>query len=204
MNRLSPLDLIAALAASGQANNAMTQTTPLKVNGDIRKFCERISRHKPVFVDYTEYGCRPNWCHMNVGILVEKLGGQCLPGWLIWASSKMIDAVHHSVWHSPDNTLVDPTPKEDGEQRVLFLPDPSHTFDYANNKGWGNRFWIKGADASMNKKRMADIICEAVIDLSQVNDYRQQHGLGQVASYCEIPVPPISRGLAIFPSRVRR
>lgn len=46
-------------------------------------------------------------------------------GWLIWIMPgvMMIEAEFHSVWVSPTGEMIDITPKAQGENKILFLPD---------------------------------------------------------------------------------
>ena len=193
MNNRAPADMSAVMYALERVRCAPHAKTPLKVNSDIRRFCATISTSRPVYIDYTELGLMPNWCHLNVALLTEMRGGKYVSGWLISKSSVMIDAVHHGVWLSPDHTLVDATPKDDGEQRVLFLPDPTRPYDFANNLGWQNKFWVKGAHPSVNKTFLADRRSPVLPDLCRINQYRSRVGLRELEVIGDIPCPPISR-----------
>jgi uncharacterized protein YchJ len=39
-----------------------------------------------------------------------------------------LEAEFHAVWATLDGMLVDPSPKADGEDRILFLPDATRTY----------------------------------------------------------------------------
>lgn len=60
-------------------------------------------------------------------------GGEIVYGWALWLHPmfKIIEAEFHSVWRSPDNELIDVTPKpsELSIGRILFLPDPNLRYE---------------------------------------------------------------------------
>ncbi|MGL4965857.1 MAG: SEC-C metal-binding domain-containing protein [Inquilinus sp.] len=65
-------------------------------------------------------------------------GGSLLYGWLIWEWPRVfIEAEHHAVWEK-DGSLVDITPPSNGERRILFLPDPNASYDFAFMKRRNN------------------------------------------------------------------
>ncbi|TYT27417.1 SEC-C domain-containing protein [Luteimonas viscosa] len=69
---------------------------------------------------------RVNECFLNVQEQVEAEGGQMLCGWQIWEwPNVLVEAEFHAVWFSLDGRLVDVTPKQEGEGRILFVGDPS-------------------------------------------------------------------------------
>ena len=70
-----------------------------------------------------------NECFPNVANHIQKFGGEAVHGWLIWEwPSVLVEAEFHAVWKSPDNHLVEITPKEHGETKVLFLPDNKRVY----------------------------------------------------------------------------
>ncbi|GCD53371.1 hypothetical protein [Acetobacter pasteurianus] len=67
-------------------------------------------------------------CFWNVDKLVKDHGGTPVYGWCIWDwPGYYARAEHHCIWRMPDGRLVDPTPKEEGDQRILFVPDEKAT-----------------------------------------------------------------------------
>jgi hypothetical protein len=88
--------------------------------------CAAISPEQPAFLPFTQVDRRyiAGQCHANVLHRVRGHGGKRVNGWMIWESVIMDDAEFHSVWQSPDGTLIDITPRKDKEKLVLFLPDP--------------------------------------------------------------------------------
>jgi hypothetical protein len=107
-------------------------TTPAEIRGDIIRFCNELSPGaSPEFVgfDGSVAGVQDN-CFSNVSRLVEALGGEALLGWTIWEwPGILLEAEFHAVWEDSNGRLIDPTPKADGETRVLFLSDPNAVDD---------------------------------------------------------------------------
>lgn len=85
----------------------------------------------PTFVNISPgTGGEINECFGTVAAHIEQHGGSVQHGWALWEwPGVMIEAEFHAVWRALDNSLLDVTPREDSEQRVLFLPDPTRTFD---------------------------------------------------------------------------
>ena len=66
-----------------------------------------------------------NECFVNVETRVAASGGNILCGWQLWEwPDVLVEAEFHAVWCSPGGTLIDLTPKQQGETDVLFVPDP--------------------------------------------------------------------------------
>jgi hypothetical protein len=69
---------------------------------------------------------RPSECHLNARI-ERKLqrGGSVTSGWVVWQdkANAIVVAMFHALWRSPEGALRDVTPREDGEEKVLFVPD---------------------------------------------------------------------------------
>lgn len=70
--------------------------------------------------------CRMNHCWINVPLVIEKDGGEAVPGRIVWieASGKWLHLEAHCCWRMPDGTLVDPTPKMDKEHEIAFVEEP--------------------------------------------------------------------------------
>ncbi len=167
-------------------------TTPASITTKVKKFCAEISRHQPVYLGHTDFGFSPGWCHANVAMMVQKFGGAYLPGWIIWSSAMMFEAEHHAVWHRPDQTLVDVTPRVDGEDQILFLPDPARPYDFPNSLAWENKRYLK---SPTRKAMFEDIRRPVIVSLEKLNSYLMLNGMEPVQSVGAIPVPALSRGL---------
>jgi hypothetical protein len=71
----------------------------------------------------------PNECFLIVPEHVIRYGGEQLIGWAIWEWKKvLLEAEFHTIWQSPDRSLIDLTPKDFPVSRILFLPDPSREY----------------------------------------------------------------------------
>ena len=74
--------------------------------------------------------CQPDRCFENVGALVRRRGGAMLTGWCLRELPTVyVEGVFHAVWRGPDRSLVDVTPRADGQTRILFLPDSKTRWD---------------------------------------------------------------------------
>jgi hypothetical protein len=101
-------------------------TTPGEVTHEIRDFCRSIDpTASPCFVDVKPApDALPRNCFYNTKGYVAQCGGSVQYGWIIWeAPSVLLEAEFHAVWRDPEGKLLDVTPKEDGETRIVFLPD---------------------------------------------------------------------------------
>jgi hypothetical protein len=66
-----------------------------------------------------------NDCFPAIDRKVRKCGGKVLYGWQLWEwSDVLLEAEFHAVWLSPENELMDVTPKPFKVEKILFLPDP--------------------------------------------------------------------------------
>ena len=106
-------------------------TTPATLNKDVIGLCAVIdATQTPSFVPVTpQRGCLPNECYENVRMHVEKNGGRIQHGWQIWEIPGIfIEGEFHAVWMNPDGKMIDITPKDDGEQQIVFLPDSKRVY----------------------------------------------------------------------------
>ena len=113
----------------------MNLTTPKTIHDDVYRLREKIGvTTEPVFVavDSPTIG-KLGDCFADVERKVKSDGGSVQHGWTVWESpGTLIEGEFHAVWRSPDGTLLDVTPKADGERRILFIPDPNRTFQNEN------------------------------------------------------------------------
>ncbi|MFH5803201.1 hypothetical protein [Alienimonas sp. DA493] len=106
----------------------MPQTTPAKVTAPIKAFCHELAPgSSPVFVSAESVaGTCVNECFDNVELSISRNGGEAVIGWTIWdTDGVLLEAERHAVRKQPDGELIDPSPRVDGEEHLLFLPDPS-------------------------------------------------------------------------------
>ncbi len=77
----------------------------------------------------------PSWakeldCIDIVRRLIAEQGGDCVIGWALWEwPGVIVEGEFHAIWKRPDQTYVDSTPRQDGTEFVLFLPDPKAVWD---------------------------------------------------------------------------
>ena len=108
------------------------ETTPPAITAAIKAFaaklCEEPARYVPVVKD--EMGLY-GWCSDGVLEKIKDDGGTIRFGWTIWEWPRiLLTGEFHAVWISPTNELIDITPKPHGEDRIVFVPDPSYRVDF--------------------------------------------------------------------------
>lgn len=126
------------------------ETTPSAITSHILALCDDLRTATPRHLDITPApGARFGWCSANVLHRCRLEGGSPLYGWLVWeAAGLYLNAEFHCVWHDGQK-LLDITPTQEGETRVLFAPDPRYGEDFdfrlrPNNRrfrsyGWAER-----------------------------------------------------------------
>lgn len=105
----------------------MHTTTPPQITRHIRQLIQKVvpggvASYMTVQpeTDAIEKACFP-----NVEAKITRDGGHMLCGWQLWEWPQvMVEAELHAVWVSPEDQMVDITPKPGNETTVLFVPDP--------------------------------------------------------------------------------
>jgi len=70
-----------------------------------------------------------NECFSNVEAKIKKDCGSIVYGWQLWEwPHVLIEAEFHAVWRSSHGKLKEITPKQDCEEKILFLPDPKRVY----------------------------------------------------------------------------
>jgi hypothetical protein len=77
----------------------------------------------PICLCYHNAGYATEWCHVSAKHHAMKNGGKRVHGWALWQFPNGVMGDFHSVWESPDKTLIDVTPPKYGKNRVLFVRD---------------------------------------------------------------------------------
>ncbi len=112
--------------------NKIIHTTPKKITKEIEQLCQQLDPSQEacfVPVKPPPY-CRLLDCFFNVPEKIKRDGGQMQIGWTIWEMQNvLVEAEFHAVWKSPDGHLVDITPKQDGENIILFHPDSKRCYN---------------------------------------------------------------------------
>lgn len=109
----------------------MHTTTPPRISRRIQQLTASIVPDgKPVYLTvHPETGAVANECFPNVEAKIAIAGGRMQCGWQIWEWPQvMVEAEFHAVWVSPEGQMVEITPKAQGENTILFLPDPRRTY----------------------------------------------------------------------------
>lgn len=99
--------------------------TPKIISRDVLKFCETISNHKPIYIAVvSDSQSEVNECFPNVEEKVKVDGGKIKYGWQVWKTRNyLIEAEFHAVWESDNGECIDITPKENLEDKILFLTE---------------------------------------------------------------------------------
>jgi hypothetical protein len=111
----------------GENKIVIATTTPSGINKHVRTLRDRIaSPFEPVFLQVkTRADARSAECFEATANHVAELGGSSVVGWQVWEwPGILIEGEFHAVWKSPDGELLDVSRKDEGEQRILFIPDP--------------------------------------------------------------------------------
>lgn len=111
-----------------QGRQMIIETTPKCITPEINRFCKIIAGKKannPSYIPVrSDTNCKPRYCFPNVREKVDSSGGKVITGWIIWKRGNMyLYAEAHAIWETPKGELIDITPKEDGEEQIMFLPD---------------------------------------------------------------------------------
>lgn len=105
--------------------------SPAIVTPELRAFFATISDRDAFMVDlHDELDAQPLMCFQNVERAIARKGGSSVLGWTIWMRPGVyVEAEHHALWLPPMHARpLDITPKEEGERRTMFLPDPTATY----------------------------------------------------------------------------
>ncbi|MCH9808827.1 MAG: hypothetical protein K0U74_13955 [Alphaproteobacteria bacterium] len=87
------------------------------------------------------------YCHNNCEVEVAANGGRIVCGWMIWEHQlqSLIEAEFHAVVKR-DGKILDVTPRQDDDERILFIPDPTRRaerLDYRSWRTWSNmKLWF--------------------------------------------------------------
>ena len=74
--------------------------------------------------------CLPDCSFDNVTATVRRRGGSLQGGWrLRELPTVFVEGTFHAMWRCPDGSLVDVTPRADGQTRTLFVPDSKTKWD---------------------------------------------------------------------------
>lgn len=127
------------------------------------------------FTKPTTFEPEPDFCHFNAWLQAKSFGGKPQSGWVLAQDKQksFAEAIFHTVWLSPDNKLVDVTPRKDSEKRLLFVPDRSRSIVLASHEG---RPAIHTYD---NVRLLSGALMTPLTEVTIVmeSDFPQRHGL---------------------------
>jgi hypothetical protein len=75
-------------------------------------------------------GCLPGRSFQNVVAIVRMQGGSVQHGWRLREQpAAYVEGEFIAVWRRPDGVLIDVTPRTDGLNEIIFLPDSKMVWD---------------------------------------------------------------------------
>jgi hypothetical protein len=123
------------------AAQAINETTPGLISQTVIALCESLNAEPPSYVPVQNdphglYG----FCNDGVYEKIKAHGGTIRFGWTIWEYPGLfLTAEFHAVWVDPAGTLIDITPKPQGETRIVFAGDPTYPPEFDFDKRPNNR-----------------------------------------------------------------
>ncbi len=91
-----------------------------------------LKYHKP-----STFSPEPDNCFFNVCVQINQKGGNVQYGWIIGQdkSQGFAEARFHAVWRDEDETLIDVTPRSNGEKRIMFVSDSLRQITLSDHYG---------------------------------------------------------------------
>jgi len=166
----------------------MTTRAPREIAPKVLELCNEI---KPgsgaVWVPVkTMKNAIQNDCFKNVAKKIKRDGGSIQYGWVIWEwVHVLVEAEFHAVWRSPDARLACVSPNDQNEDKILFLPDDSRSFDGINR--------IDNIRKSLRKEAVVD---EFIRVSQQLVKEQERLTVGQFG-LVKVSWPPYFRELAV-------
>ena len=107
--------------------NRAHHTTPRKINKRVRSFLRKAALDgKSLYLELTDVPIPvfEKYCLDNCKTYSSTLGGTIIFGWMIWDApyKDLIEAEFHAVIKT-GKSLIDITPRVDGEKNILFVED---------------------------------------------------------------------------------
>jgi len=124
-----------------------------------------------------EYSALLHYCFQNVINKVSQDGGSLVVGWAIQKTANLVEAEFHGVWRSLDGQLIDITPSEDGQRKIVFVEIPNLVYD------GGQRDNIR---QNISGNPIADdliLVCEAMFRIRNRGNRRFQHGIIKLPAF---------------------
>lgn len=105
---------------------------PGDFHAGILALCKKVGTNTaPQFVDVCpDPDSAVASCFLNVQRKIARDGGCAQHGWILWeALGVLIEAEFHSVWRNSEDRLICVSVRDDGLQRLAFLPDPVRPYE---------------------------------------------------------------------------
>ncbi len=115
-------------------------TTPKHISEPIKNFLKTLGiTDTPIFLPFTRlsHTYKPMYCLDNCEAENRHKGTEMIFGWMIWEdpSTSFIEAEFHAVIKR-SNSLLDITPRVDGENKILFSIDPLRIATRIDSRTW--------------------------------------------------------------------
>lgn len=107
------------------------ECTPAIITSEIKNFSLLlVDKPQLKFIDVKPHPhSKMNECFHNVDYVVKESGGKRILGRIIWQwANILVEGEAHAIWESPDGKLIDVTPNNYNENRILFLEDPGMVY----------------------------------------------------------------------------
>ncbi len=167
-------------------------TTPKGVTKYMRALCARLgATAEPAFLPVcTRKDSVLGDCFNDVNRQIAEFGGDAVHGWQLWEwPGILVEAEFHGVWRSPSGELLDVSLKGEGEEVVLFVPDPCRRFNgsridnvrHATGKSPHIRTFIQNQNRffKLYKATHGDVIGEVVLHGELAELWEEQQILGE-------------------------
>ena len=108
----------------------MTPITPNEDDIHLKLIIDRLNLNdKPLSVKvFPEEYSKIDDCFPNVQEKIKLDNGKRLTGWQVWKTEKIIEAIFHAIWESPEGDYIDITPKPFPMSKILFFPDKNKEY----------------------------------------------------------------------------
>ena len=154
--------------------------SPKRVNGYVQPLLDYLgleARAAVLLRVSLSHGFTPEAdnCHLNVWCQLRLLGGGVQHGWHLVQDPrhKFSEAIFHTVWRSETGELRDLTPRQDGEKKIMFVPDDTRAIELSNYNG------SPAINTFASVKVVAGEVIEPLqpIKLVMQSDFAQRNGL---------------------------
>jgi len=157
--------------------------TPSTISEPILSLCRSIcASQEPMYVKHSpESYAQVNECFPAIDRKVQECGGKVHYGWQLWEwSDVLLEAEFHAVWLSPENELLDVTPKPFKVEKILFLTDPSMRYEGKQV----NNIRVPLSDNPIPRDFIG--ICDAIFRIQNKGDKAHQSAISLESSEAQL------------------